>query len=130
VRVPLGAAADAQPRVILPDGRRLRLSLRSSGHVRVLQCAVEGESARVVGGDCAEQELVLRVLDAKISVVDFTPEELILVSADRLYATFASGLAGGRASRLSFSLGCLQIDNQLQDTVRAFAHIALAHAGL
>ena len=107
--------------LVLPDGRRANVRVRAEGAVRVVTIAVDAalhrtaSSTAVVGG-ASEFDLSVRVLEIKLSLIDHTPRELLLLSLDRLSYTHATGLANGSASVTDFKVVALQLDDQSAGT--------------
>ena len=112
--------------IVLPDGRRAAVRVRSEGAVRIVTVAVDANGAAGAAGarggrDPAnvppEFDLSVKILELKISLVDHTPSELLLISADRLSYTNATRLAGGRSSLTDVSVAALQVDDQSSRTL-------------
>jgi vacuolar protein sorting-associated protein 13A/C len=110
---------------VLPDGRRAAVRVRVEGAVRVVTVSVDSDRAagdsratntRHATGPPPEFDLSVKVLELKVSLVDHTPSELLLISADRLSYTSATGLACGRASLMDVRVAALQIDDQSPGT--------------
>ena len=111
--------------IVLPDGRRAAVRVRAEGAVRVVTVSVDSDlsagdsralSSRNATGPPPEFDLSVKVLELKVSVVDHTPSELLLISADRLGYTSATGLACGRASLMDVRVAALQVDDQSPGT--------------
>lgn len=111
--------------IVLPDGRRAAVRVRVEGAVRVVTVSVDSDRAagdsraantRHATGPPPEFDLSVKVLELKVSLVDHTPSELLLISADRLSYTSATGLACGRASLMDVRVAALQIDDQSPGT--------------
>ncbi len=106
--------------IVLPDGRRASVRVRAEGAVRVVTVAVDAQ--RAVGHSArnaalaSEFDVSVKVVALKVSLVDHTPSELLLISADQLGYTSASGLACGRASLMDVCVGALQVDDQSPGT--------------
>jgi hypothetical protein len=126
LRVPLGDDPSADGwaarglSLVLPDGRRAAVRVRAEGAVRIVTVSVDAQ--RVASGNGLarvpppEFDLSLKILEAKVSLVDHTPSELLLFSADRLSYAHASGLACGRASLTEVRVVALQVDDQSPGT--------------
>ena len=130
LRVPLGddgaESYGSRPlSIVLPDGRRAAVRVRAEGAVRVVTVSVDsdraaGDSRAAIArngtGPPPEFDLSVKVLELKVSLVDHTPSELALISADRLSYSTATGLACGRASLMDVRVAALQVDDQSPGT--------------
>ena len=132
LRVPLGddgsgaESYGSRPlSIVLPDGRRAAVRVCAEGAVRVVTVSVDadraaGDSRAAVArngtGPPPEFDLSVKVLELKVSLVDHTPSELALISADRLSYSTATGLACGRASLVDVRVAALQVDDQSPGT--------------
>jgi vacuolar protein sorting-associated protein 13A/C len=134
LRVTLQTAADGAHQgastrgmsLVLPDGRRASVRVRCEGAVRVVCVAVDSATARSLAlaapasqaqaQAATELELSVQLLEVKLSVVDHAPQELLLLSLDRLSYCHATGLACGRASRTDVRIAALQVDDQSPNT--------------
>lgn len=95
---PGGGAPGAGPWLVLADGSHASVGVASAAGRAVLTVAPlpgpGGAAARPASG-AWERELRCAVLEAKVSLVSAAPQELLLLSLDRVSLVAASGLAAG-----------------------------------
>jgi hypothetical protein len=143
--------------LVLPDGRRASVRVRAEGAVRVVTIAVDAgahyatlaaSASRTDGGSsspggASELDVSVRVMELKLSLIDHTPRELLLLSLDKVAYTHASGLANGASSVTDFKVVALQVDDQTAGTsfpvlvwhstenqAEALLHLSMTETGL
>lgn len=99
------------------------VTVRSEGAVRVVTVRATSSAAdaarlarRRAPATHLEFVLDVTVAELKVSLVDHTPCELLLLSVDRLAVSMASGLAGGRGNTTDVTVATVQIDDQGPNT--------------